>query len=227
MIGGNDMSDVVVITGANRGIGLELAKQYSQRGAHVIGLVRESSSELSNCAGQVIEGVDVSNLDSILRAKSQMQVEKIDILINNAGLLTAESLDDMSFERIQRQLDINTLGPLKVTSVLLPFLEAGSKCIMMTSRMGSIADNESGSRYGYRLSKAALNAASKSLAIDLKPKGIIVGICHPGWVQTEMTGHTGHLTAPESASALMDRISEFTLEMSGTFMHSNGERLPW
>jgi NAD(P)-dependent dehydrogenase (short-subunit alcohol dehydrogenase family) len=138
-----------------------------------------------------------------------------------------ESIDNMDFEGIERQYAVNAMGPLRVTHALLPKLSRGSKLALITSRMGSIADNTSGSRYGYRMSKAALNAAGVSLAHDLRPREIAVAILHPGWVQTEMTGKTGHVTADQSATMLLERIDGLTLESSGTFWHANGDVLPW
>jgi NAD(P)-dependent dehydrogenase (short-subunit alcohol dehydrogenase family) len=123
---------------------------------------------------------------------------------------------------------VNAIAPLRLTAALLPSLSAGSKVAMMTSRMGSIADNTSGSSYGYRMSKVALSMAGKSLAHDLRPKGIAVAILHPGLVQTRMTGFTNSgITPEESVKGLLTRIDELTLENSGTFWHSNGEVLPW
>jgi NAD(P)-dependent dehydrogenase (short-subunit alcohol dehydrogenase family) len=116
---------------------------------------------------------------------------------------------------------------LLVTQALLPNLHEGSKVGIITSRMGSIDDNDSGGSYAYRMSKSAVNAAGKSLSIDLKPRGIAVAILHPGWVRTDMTGHGGLIDADESASGLIKRMEELTLDTSGGFWHTNGERLPW
>jgi NAD(P)-dependent dehydrogenase (short-subunit alcohol dehydrogenase family) len=116
---------------------------------------------------------------------------------------------------------------LLITQALLGNLDEGSKVGIITSRMGSIADNDSGGSYGYRMSKAAVNAAGKSLAIDLKPRGIAVGILHPGWVRTDMTGRNGLIDANESAKGLLARMDELNLDNTGTFWHANGELLPW
>jgi NAD(P)-dependent dehydrogenase (short-subunit alcohol dehydrogenase family) len=123
--------------------------------------------------------------------------------------------------------EVNSLGPLLTTQALVGNLGEGSKVGIITSRMGSIDDNDSGGSYGYRMSKAAVNAAGKSLSIDLKPKGIAVAILHPGWVRTDMTGHNGLIDTDESACGLLDRMEELTLETSGSFWHTNGELLPW
>jgi NAD(P)-dependent dehydrogenase (short-subunit alcohol dehydrogenase family) len=149
------------------------------------------------------------------------------LLVNNAGILTRESLEDMDFERMRQQFEVNALGPLRLTCALLPNLGHGSKVILITSRMGSLGDNTSGSRYGYRMSKAALNIAGISLAHDLKERGIAVAILHPGFVRTGMTQYKGYVDPPESAAGLISRIEELTLETSGGFWHANGERLPW
>lgn len=217
----------VVITGANRGIGLALVEQYVARGATVFGLCRNSSSELDASGAQVVAGIDVTseelgeNLDSALRDQG------IDVLINNAGMLASEALGELDCDTIRQQFEINAMGPLRVTEALLPQLAAGAKIGLITSRMGSIADNGSGGYYGYRMSKAALNAAGMSLARDLKPQGIAVAILHPGFVQTRMVGFSGDISTATCAARLVQRMDELTLESSGTFWHSNGEVLPW
>lgn len=221
----------VLITGSNRGIGLELAKQYHHQGATLISLCRQASQELKSLAGvMIIENVDVANFASVEKACKQLKGHHIDILINNAGLLRRTGIDTMTQEVadvIDRQFKTNALGPLFITSQCLPYLTSGSKVILITSRMGSIDDNTSGSHYGYRMSKTALNSAGKSLSIDLKDKGIAVGIIHPGWIQTEMTGHTGNDTPDTAAKQIIDRINELSLENTGTFWHANGSLLPW
>ncbi|NRA66109.1 MAG: SDR family oxidoreductase [Pseudobacteriovorax sp.] len=217
----------VVISGANRGIGLELCKAYLNRGHHVIGLCRKASPELLGSGAQVLEGTDVTVPDSLLSLSDRIELEQIDILINNAGLLRSQPWDGLEFQPILDQFQVNSVGPLLLSKALERKLVQGSKLVMITSRMGSIADNSSGGSFGYRMSKAALNAATKSLAIDLKPRGIIVALLHPGLVKTDMTGKTGHLTPLESAELLLKRIDEYQLGNSGRFLHANGESLPW
>lgn len=225
----------VVITGANRGIGLELARYYNQKNYTVIGICRKSSEELDKIASIVISEVDVRSEDSIKRVGEVLSEalidsesgQKIDILINNAGVFMNETLDDMNFDDIQTQMEINAIAPLQMTHALQSLLWEGSKVAMITSRMGSIADNSSGSYYGYRASKAALNAFGKSLAVDLKPKGIALALLHPGFVQTRMVGFNGDITPEQSAQGLAARIEALDLENSGGFWHSNGELLPW
>jgi NAD(P)-dependent dehydrogenase (short-subunit alcohol dehydrogenase family) len=220
-------SNVVVITGANRGIGLELARHYAAEGCEVIGVCRQSSEELAGVAGQVIDGVDVTTDAGIDKLKSGLAGKRISLLINNAGLLQDEQLGSIDFDSIRTQMEINAYAPLRVAEALTPLMGQGSKIANITSRMGSIADNDSGGRYGYRASKAALNAFGKSLAVDLKPRGIAVAQLHPGYVKTRMVNFGGLITPEESARGLAERIANLTLENTGSFWHSNGEELPW
>ncbi|HVJ19887.1 MAG TPA: SDR family NAD(P)-dependent oxidoreductase, partial [Polyangiaceae bacterium] len=136
-------------------------------------------------------------------------------------------LEALDFESIQKQLAVNALGPLRVTAALRRRLEKGAKVGFITSRMGSIDDNSSGGYYGYRMSKAALNMAAKSLAVDLKPAGVAVAILHPGMVKTDMVAGHGQVEPDDAARGLLARLDELTLESSGGFWHANGQRLPW
>lgn len=216
-----------LITGANRGIGLELATQLKRRGDDVIAACRESSGELDRLGVRVEAGVDVADDRSVADLAGRLSGRRIDLLVNNAGILTRESLEDLDLDRIRREMEVNALGPLRVTRAVLPMMPKGGKIAMITSLMGSMADNGSGSMYGYRMSKASLNAASVSLARDLAPRGIAVAILHPGYVATDMTGRKGAVTPAESVKGLIQRIDELTLESSGRFMRATGEPLPW
>lgn len=219
-----------LVTGSNRGIGLELCQQLKQRGFHVIATCRHPSAELTALGVEIIDQVDVSDPNSLQALAQKLAGRKLDWLINNAGIaggLGLRDIDANTVESFQRMYQVNSLGPLLTTQALLENLSSGSKVGLVTSRMGSIADNDSGGSYAYRMSKAALNAAGKSLSIDLKPKGIAVAILHPGWVRTDMTGHGGLIDTDESARGLLDRMAELTLETSGTFWHMNGDVLPW
>ena len=216
-----------LVTGANRGIGLSLAKQLHARGDTVIATCRRATPELEKLRVEVLEGVDVASGKSINLLAEKLKGRTLELLINNAGVLDSGGLMDLDFSSIQRQMEINAYGPLRVTHQLLASLKSGAKVALITSRMGSIADNSSGGMYGYRMSKAALNAAGKSLALDLKPRGIAVAILHPGYVSTEMTGGHGSVSPDASAGDLLKRIDALGLENSGTFWHANGEVLPW
>jgi NAD(P)-dependent dehydrogenase (short-subunit alcohol dehydrogenase family) len=218
---------VCVITGANRGIGLELARQLGARGDEVVAACRTAADELRATNAEIVEGVDVTEADGVTRLADALTGRHIDWLVNNAGLLTSESLEDLDFERIRRQMEVNALGPLRVTAGLRHLLGRGAKVAIITSRMGSIEDNTSGGRYGYRMSKAAVNMAGRSLAHDLAPDGISVIILHPGFVRTDMTGYQGMVDPAESAAGLIARIDELTPAASGSFRHANGEALPW
>ena len=217
----------VVITGANRGIGLELTRQFRQRGDEVVAACRKSSDELAMLDVEAVEGVDVADDAGVGRLAASLEGRTVDVLVNCAGILSDESLGDLNFDRIRKQFEINSLGPLRVTAALRGNLGQGSTVAIITSRMGSIEDNTSGGRYGYRMSKAAVNMAGRSLANDLKDDGVAVAILHPGFVRTEMTGHQGLIDPPESAAGLIARIDEVTLETTGTFWHTKGEVIPW
>lgn len=218
---------VTVVTGANRGIGLELAKQMHARGDAVIAVCRTASAELDALGVPVEAGIDVSNARSISELAQRLAGAEIDLLVNNAGILRRESLDNLDFAGVEEQFAVNALGPLRVTAALLPRLRQGGKVAIVTSRMGSIADNGSGGYYGYRMSKAAVNAAGMSLARDLAGRGIAVALLHPGMVATEMTGRHG-IAPAEAAAGVLARIDALTLETSGRFIHAGtGEELPW
>lgn len=218
----------VIVTGANRGIGLELARQMHARGDHVIAAVRKTSAELSDLDIEIHEGVDVTDDESVARLAAALEGRDIDLLINNAGiLLTRESIEDLNWDGIRQQFEVNTLGPLRVTRALLPNLKDGGKIAIISSRVGSIADNTSGGRYGYRISKTAVNMAGVCMAHDLRTRGIAVVLLHPGYVRTGLTGMNGEIDPDESARGLIARIDETTMERSGTFWHANGAELPW
>lgn len=222
------MSKRVVITGANRGIGLQLCTQYLALGFSVIAIVRQSSSELEQLKGvRILSGVDMSNMTDIERLGEKLKGEEVDILINNAGIFSNETLANMDFSAIEQQIQINAIAPVSVTHALLSNLKAGSKVAMVTSRMGSISDNGSGAYIGYRMSKAALNAAGVSLAHELKSRGVAVGLLHPGFVQTAMVNYAGDISPELSAQRLIERIDELNMDNTGGFWHSNGESLPW
>jgi NAD(P)-dependent dehydrogenase (short-subunit alcohol dehydrogenase family) len=216
-----------VVTGANRGIGLELVRQLKARGDDVIAVCRESSTELTRLGVRVEKGVDVSDGASVADLAKRLAGVEIGLLVNNAGILRSERLDGMNYASIEEQLSVNALGPLRVTTALLPLLGKGSKVAIITSRMGSIADNGSGGYYGYRMSKAAVNAVGVSLARDLAGRGIAVALIHPGMVATDMTGRHG-IPPAEAARGIIARIDALAATNTGRFWHAGtGEELPW
>jgi len=216
-----------LITGANRGIGFALAQEYLAQGWRVIAVCRTASPELSATKAQVVAGVDVTNEAAVRELAATLEGVKIDLLINNAGILQTDHLGDIDYHHVTQQFLVNAQAPLQVTEALLGHLSDGAKIAFITSRMGSIADNTSGGYYGYRMSKAALNAAAKSLSLDVKSRGIAVAILHPGYVQTAMVNFGGDISATESAKRLSQRIAELDLRNTGGFWHSNGDKLPW
>jgi NAD(P)-dependent dehydrogenase (short-subunit alcohol dehydrogenase family) len=220
----------VLITGANRGIGLALTRQLSARGDRVVAVCRRSSPDLDATGARVESGVDVSDDAAVAALAERLSDVRIDLLVLNAGILGRESLggiDAAGFESMRRQFEVNTLGPLRVAQALLDHLAVGAKIGIITSRMGSVSDNSSGGRYGYRASKAAVNAIGKSLAVDLKPRGIAVFLLHPGYVATDMVGGTGDVSPEQAAGQLIERLDSLELEQTGTFWHANGSELPW
>ena len=216
-----------LVTGANRGIGLSFAKLLKARGDTVIAACRRETPELVALDVEIAAGVDVTSDKSVNLLAEKLKGRTLDVLINNAGLLAEESFANLDFASIQRQMEVNAYGPLRVTHKLSAQLKRGSKVALITSRMGSIGDNTSGGMYGYRMSKAALNAAGKSLARDLTRLGVAVAILHPGYVKTHMTDGHGNVAPNEAARDLLTRIDELGLQNTGTFWHANGSVLPW
>jgi len=221
------MAKTIVITGANRGIGFAMAKICKQRGDCVYALCRQSSTQLEALNVNIIENIDIGQDEGIAQAVIALNNIHIDLLINNAGILRDESLHDFNKSTITEQFNVNALAPLALTQALLGNVSAGSKIAFITSRMGSITDNGSGGRYGYRMSKAALNIGAMSLAKDLSSANIAVGIYHPGYVQTDMVNHSGDISAEVSAERLLGLMNNLTMSETGIFKHSNGEILPW
>ncbi|HET9031988.1 MAG TPA: SDR family oxidoreductase [Dokdonella sp.] len=220
----------ILVTGANRGIGLALAKQYSARGDDVIGVCREGSEALKATGARIESGVDVTDGDALAALAQRLGDTRIDVLVCNAGILSKESLGDIDedgFERMRRQFEVNAIGPLRTVQALSGHLAAGAKVGIVTSRMGSVSDNGSGSYYGYRASKAAVNAIGKSLSVDLKDRGIAVMLLHPGYVATEMVGGSGDISPDAAAAQLVERLDALTLAQTGSFRHAKGDELPW
>lgn len=220
----------VLITGANRGIGLALARQFTARGDRVIAVCRHSSEALVATGARIETGVDVTDGDALATLVQRLGEVRIDTLVLNAGIMARDALgeiDGAGFEAMRRQFEVNALGPLRVAQALLGHLGRGATIGIVTSRMGSIADNTSGGGYGYRASKAAVNAIGKSLAIDLQPRGIAVLLLHPGFVATDMVGGAGDVSPEQAAQQIVERLDGLTLAQTGTFRHANGAALPW
>lgn len=217
-----------IVTGANRGIGLALAQALKARGGAVIAACRTPSAALEALGVEVVGGVDVSTDAGVKVLVDAVGARSVDLLVNNAGILTSDgALDTLDVNAIRRQFEVNALAPLRVTLALRGRLARGAKVAFVTSRMGSIDDNSSGGFYGYRMSKAALNMAGKSLALDLAKSDIAVALLHPGMVKTDMIGGHGQVEPADAAAGLLARIDALTAETSGGFWHANGERLPW
>jgi NAD(P)-dependent dehydrogenase (short-subunit alcohol dehydrogenase family) len=223
----------ILITGASRGLGLEFVRQYAADGDRVIAACRDPSAAtaLKAVTGDVrVVGLDVADGGSIRALADGLANEPIDILLNNAGVYgKAQSLGKMDYAAWEDVFRVNTIGPMHLTDALVPRIAAGKRKIVaaVTSLMGSISDNSSGGYYAYRSSKAALNAVFKSLAIDLKPRGITAVVLHPGWVKTDMGGENAPLEAPESVRGMRAVLARLTNADTGRFFDYQGRELPW
>ena len=220
----------IVITGANRGIGLELARQFIQRGDTVTALVREPdrAKELKQLGISVVR-CDVSRDESVRAAAKQVPAA-IDVLVNNAGMMgRSDGLEALKEEEALTVLGTNALSAVLVTRALLPQLRAGTRkaVMLVTCGLGSIADNTSGGHYAYRMSKAALNMAGRTLAVDLRADGISVAVINPGWVQTDMGGRSAPTPVEESARGIIARIDELGPATSGLFLDFRGKTSAW
>ncbi|SFM24572.1 Short-chain dehydrogenase [Ectothiorhodospira mobilis] len=231
------MTETVLITGASRGIGLELTRQFAQAGARVIAACRhpERAPELNRLAadtqGRVsVQPLDVTQPAQVAALAAVMQGLALDILINNAGAFGPVApfgeTDEAAWIETFR---INTVAPLKLMEALADSVAASERRLMvnMTSKMGSIADNRSGGLYIYRSTKAALNAVVASAAHDLRPRGITVVAQHPGWVRTDMGGPNGEISVQESATALRGIFARLGPDDSGRFIDIDGGDIPW
>jgi len=216
------------VTGANRGIGLEIVRQLRERGDEVIAICRQSSDELERTGARIVAAIDIGEPDGVEHLAREVGPESLDMLINNAGILQPETLGEHGWEdSIRRQFEINALGPLRVTLALSSLLGRGSKVGIVSSRVGSLTDNGSGGNYGYRMSKAAVNMAGVNLAHELKRRGIAVFLLHPGYVRTAMTGGGGSKEAAAAGRELVALIDRLTLADTGSFWHADGYPLPW
>jgi NAD(P)-dependent dehydrogenase (short-subunit alcohol dehydrogenase family) len=216
-----------LVTGASRGIGLELVRQLHARGDEVIATCRTRTQELDAVGCRVVDGIDVGSDDVGTALLDALGDAAVDVVVNNAGLARWDGLETIDLAAAREELEVNTLGPLRVTLALLPRLGAGAKIVFVSSKAGSIGDRPSGRNYGYRMSKAALNMLGANLAADLAPRGIHVAVLHPGFVRTEMTQGGGNVDPPDAAAGLMRQVDALDASRSGRFFHADGSEIPW
>lgn len=225
----------VLITGANRGIGLEFTKQYLHDGWQVIACCRETPApDLSALQAQFkdqlqIFALDVGNSAQIEALANKLKDSVIDVLINNAGVFPESSFGDNDEEAWLHAFKINSIAPLKMTEAFLPLVAKSQhkKVVTLSSKMGSIEDNTSGGSYIYRSSKTAANMVMKSLSIDLKAYGVACAVLHPGWVLTDMGGPNALINTEQSVSGLRKVIADLTLNNTGRFIAYDGKVIPW
>jgi len=226
----------VLITGANRGLGLEFTKQYAADGWQVISCCREpkTAAELMSLASQYPQNIQVYTLDvadfvQIDKLALELKTSKIDVLINNAGVYPESSFGSIDYDEWAYCFKINTMAPYKMTEAFAEHVAASSlkQVVVLSSKMGSMSENTSGGSYAYRTSKTATNMMMKSLSIDLKSKGIACGILHPGWVQTDMGGPNGLINAATSVRGLRQVISELNISNCGRFIAFDGKEIAW
>lgn len=216
-----------MILGANRGIGLQLVTQLSQRGETVIAVCRKVSNELRALPVKIMDGIELTSQTDLEVLDQQLGDTRVDVLVHVAGILRSDILESVSLESMREHFEVNTLAPLASVRQLHHRLGQGGKVFILSSRVGSIADNSSGGNYAYRVSKTAVNMVGVNLAHDMKSLGISVHLLHPGYVQTDMTGQRGNLTAHESAAGLITQMDWLNLGNTGTFWHASGEQLEW
>jgi NAD(P)-dependent dehydrogenase (short-subunit alcohol dehydrogenase family) len=221
----------VLVTGANRGIGLEYARQFAAKGYKVIGTARDpvDAKELSAVAGRV-EALDVTDAASVAALAARLQGVAIDILVNNAGMFDRRdvSVDRVDFAVMEQHFAVNSLGPLRVTQALMPNLRAGKRktIVNMSSQLGSI-ELSKGDWFAYRTSKAALNQITRTLSAELAPDGFTCVVLHPGWVRTDMGGANATYTPQESVAGLVAVIEKLSPADNGRFLDFKGNAIPW
>ncbi|MEO1245301.1 MAG: SDR family oxidoreductase [Pseudomonadota bacterium] len=228
---GHTAGKTVVITGANRGIGLEFARQYASDGWTVIGTARspDRADDLKGLDVEVLQ-LDVTVPASVDAFAAALEGRSVDLLINNAGFLArGDGIDDVEIDDYTQMLMVNAVGPVRVTQALMLQLRdgQGKKVINITSQLASIGRNESGGYYGYRESKTALNMFTRTLAAELGPEGFICVALHPGWVQTDMGGAGATLTPEESVSSMRAVIDGLTADDNGEYRSYTGETVAW
>ncbi len=227
-----DGEGTVLITGANRGIGLALAEAFNEAGYSVIGTARkpDGANALRSVPARVMQ-LDVTDPDSVARLAADLGDEPIDILINNAGMVNEEAPEfaDVDVEQLVVEFQVNALGPMRVTQALLPNVMAGDTKVIanVSSMMGSMELNTFGCCMGYRASKAALNSFTKTLSVDMAGQGTIFVMVHPGYVKTDMNDGKGNITSEQSAAGLFSVISGLDASDDGKFFNYDGKSMPW
>jgi len=222
----------VLITGANRGIGLALAREFTEAGFEVIGTARkpDGATELKATGARVVQ-LDVTDAASVAAMAKTLEGVPIDIVINNAGVALdrGRELANLDMEAVELTLAVNTLGPIRVMAALYPNVKAGERKVFanISSMMGSMEMNTWGCCLGYRASKAALNSASKTLAVDMGKEGLTFAVFHPGYVQTDMNDGQGNITPAQSAAGLTKVIAGLSADDNGRFYDWQGKELPW
>jgi NAD(P)-dependent dehydrogenase (short-subunit alcohol dehydrogenase family) len=221
----------VLITGANRGIGLEMARQFSERGYTVIGTARKPVEATDLKALKVrVEQLDVTDTASVQALAARLEGVPIALLVNNAGVggQRPDSFENTNFDEVAKTFDVNSLGPMRVTQALLPNLEAGEDktVVQISSTMGSIEQNRGG-YYGYRASKAALNMFNKSLSAELGQRGYTCVVMHPGWVKTRMGGAAAPVEPEDSVAGMLKVIDGLSADDNGRFIDYQGNVIPW
>ena len=223
---------VALVTGANRGLGLEFVRQYRAEGWDVVAGCRnpEEAAELQVLGAQV-HAVDVGDGASVNAFAAAVGSRPLDVVIANAGVYGGEhqsKLADIDWESWLAVLNVNTLGPVRIAAAFAdPLKAARGKLVAITSQMGSVEDNGSGGHLAYRSSKSGLNGAFKSVALELKPAGVVAVVMHPGWVQTDMGGSQAPTTPEQSIRGMRSVIAGLTPEDAGTFRAFDGRTLPW
>jgi NAD(P)-dependent dehydrogenase (short-subunit alcohol dehydrogenase family) len=227
-----------LITGANRGLGFEFARQYLADGWQVYAACRnpQSASELRRLADASDDKLQILALDvidpvSVQAAAAKLAGQAIDLLLNNAGIggPRGQSVGNIDYEAWAKVLDVNTMGPLRVSEAFVDHVAQSERklIVTITSGMGSLADNTCGGAYAYRSSKAAVNMVMRSLAIDLAPRGIACVVINPGWVLTDMGGPHATLTTAESVKKLRRLIETLGPGQSGKFFNYDGREYAW
>jgi NAD(P)-dependent dehydrogenase (short-subunit alcohol dehydrogenase family) len=227
----------VLVTGSNRGIGLEWSRQYAEAGWRVLATCRhpETADALHDLArehaGLSVHRLDVTRAESVYALRAELQHETIDVLINNAGVYFEKyaPIASLRYDEWQQTLEVNTLAPLRVSEALLERVAHSQRrlIVALSSHMGSIAEIGAAGDTYYRSSKAALNAAMKGYSLALRERGIGVLLLHPGWVKTRMGGEGAPLSVTESVAGMRVLVDEFSLDQSGRFLRYNGAEIPW